>query len=117
MNKCLIIIIFSVILQSLASIIGKKTGLSLNDESFFSFKIIIGILVVLVLLSVQAIFWMYAIKRMPLSYAYPFNALSFILIMFIAVIIFNEQMNLFNIIGSAVIVFGLIILSKSAHYD
>jgi drug/metabolite transporter (DMT)-like permease len=117
MNKYLLIILLSIFFQSLASIFGKKTGLLLNEMTFLSFEVICGFLVVLILLSLQGYLWIKALKNLPLSYAYPFNALTFVIIMIIAVIVFHEQLNFFNILGSAIIIFGLGVLSRVNTYE
>jgi Membrane transporters of cations and cationic drugs len=60
-----------------------------------------------------SLFWMAAIGRMPLSKAYPFTALSFPLVAVISVFAFREGMDWHKIAGTALIIAGVIVLSRS----
>ncbi len=60
-----------------------------------------------------SLFWMAALSRMPLSKAYPFTALSFPLIALLAALIFHEQIDLNKMAGTALIVAGVLVLSRS----
>lgn len=60
-----------------------------------------------------SLFWMAALSRMPLSKAYPFTALSFPLIALFAVWIFHESFDLNKLAGTALIVAGVLVLSRS----
>lgn len=60
-----------------------------------------------------SLFWMAAIGRMPLSKAYPFTALSFPLVAIISVFAFREAMDWHKIAGTALIISGVIVLSRS----
>lgn len=55
--------------------------------------------------------WMMAIKRLPLSTAYPFTALSFILVLAFSAIVFGEPVNAWKVTGTVMVVIGVIILS------
>ncbi|TNJ33848.1 EamA family transporter [Arenimonas terrae] len=57
--------------------------------------------------------WMAAIGKMPLSKAYPFMALSFPTVGVLAVWLFNEQFNTPKIIGTALILAGVVVLSRA----
>ena len=60
-----------------------------------------------------SLFWMAAISRMPLSKAYPFTALSFPLIAVLAAWLFRESFDLHKLAGTALIIAGVIVLSRS----
>ena len=60
-----------------------------------------------------SLFWMAAIGRMPLSKAYPFTALSFPLVAVISAWAFREGMDWHKIAGTALIIGGVIVLSRS----
>ena len=57
--------------------------------------------------------WMAAISRLPLSKAYPFTALSFPLIAVLAAWLFRESLDLYKLVGTALIIVGVIVLSRS----
>ncbi len=57
--------------------------------------------------------WMMAISRMPISKAYPFMAINFPLVAVAAVLFFKEQMDFARIAGTALIMIGVLVLSRS----
>ncbi|HHA2449879.1 EamA family transporter [Stenotrophomonas maltophilia] len=58
--------------------------------------------------------WMAAISRLPLSRAYPFMAINFFLIALMAAWLFREQLDAYKIAGTAIIMMGVFVLSRSA---
>ncbi|GHD71436.1 putative 4-amino-4-deoxy-L-arabinose-phosphoundecaprenol flippase subunit ArnE [Luteimonas padinae] len=56
--------------------------------------------------------WMLAMSRLELSRAYPFMALNFILVGFLAVPFFGEAMTRPKIIGLLFVIIGLVISSR-----
>lgn len=56
--------------------------------------------------------WMAAMTKFPLSYAYPFMSLAFVLVMFLSAVFFQEAITLPKALGLAFIVLGIIIGSK-----
>ena len=60
-----------------------------------------------------SLFWMAAIGRMPLSKAYPFTALSFPLVGIMSAWVFREGIDWPKIAGTALIIAGVIVLSRS----
>jgi len=61
---------------------------------------------------IAAIFWMAAMSKFDISYAYPFTSLSFVLVLILAALFFGEPLNLHKIIGIVLIVLGLIVSSS-----
>lgn len=57
--------------------------------------------------------WMAALKYFDLSKAYPFMALSYVCVLVISIWLFNESFSYAKVIGSLVIVVGVVILSKA----
>lgn len=58
--------------------------------------------------------WMAALKEFELSKAYPFMSLSFVGVLIISYWFFKETVSAQKIIGSLLIIAGVIIISKSA---
>lgn len=56
--------------------------------------------------------WMAAMTRMPLSHAYPFMSLAFVLVMFLSAFIFNEPLTWPKAIGMVCIVVGIVVGSQ-----
>lgn len=57
--------------------------------------------------------WMMAINKMPISRAYPYMSINFLLVAILAVLIFKEKMDMYKIMGTIVIMSGVAILSFS----
>lgn len=59
---------------------------------------------------VASLFWMAAMTKFNISYAYPFMSLSFVLVFALSVLLFGEPITGKNIIGISFIVLGIIIM-------
>lgn len=58
---------------------------------------------------VAATSWLYALKRVPLNYALPFMALTYILVPFMSKIFLSENIPYNRWIGAFIIIFGVAI--------
>jgi multidrug transporter EmrE-like cation transporter len=56
--------------------------------------------------------WIAAMTKFPLSYAYPFMSLAFVLVTFLSAVFFKESITIPKSIGLGFIVLGIIIGSK-----
>jgi len=56
--------------------------------------------------------WMTAMTKFELSYAYPFVSLSFVLVLLMSNVFFNEPLTPYKIIGVIMIVAGVIVGSQ-----
>lgn len=54
--------------------------------------------------------WMAAMTQLELSFAYPFMSLAFVIVMFLSVLLFGEALTANKVIGTFVIIFGLIVI-------
>ena len=61
---------------------------------------------------IAALFWMAAISKFDLSYAYPFMSASFVLVFIYSAIFFQEPITPFKVIGLLLIVIGIFISSR-----
>lgn len=57
--------------------------------------------------------WMLAISRLPISRAYPYMAINFFLVALLASWFFHEQLDGYKIAGTAIIMLGVVVLSRS----
>ena len=57
-----------------------------------------------------ALFWIAALSKFELSYAYPFMSLSFVFVVALSILIFGESINVFKLLGVAGICAGLVFL-------
>ncbi|OGA76803.1 EamA family transporter [Hydrogenophaga sp.] len=56
--------------------------------------------------------WMLAMSRFNVSYAYPWTALNFVLIMAFGVLFFNETFSLRLAFGTFLVISGIVVLAK-----
>lgn len=56
--------------------------------------------------------WMAALTEFELSYAYPFMSLSFLLVLVLSAILFQEPLTVSKVVGVGLIVAGIIIGSR-----
>jgi drug/metabolite transporter (DMT)-like permease len=64
-------------------------------------------------MGLYALLWQQVIARMPLSTAYMFKGTSLIFILLISALLFGESITTNNIIGSAIIIAGIVLYAKS----
>jgi drug/metabolite transporter (DMT)-like permease len=63
--------------------------------------------------AISILFWLYALSKVDLSYAFPFLALSYVLILVVSWLFLGEQVTLLRIAGVLVICLGVFLVSKS----
>lgn len=57
--------------------------------------------------------WMLAMSRFEISYAYPWIGLNFVLMLVFGVLIFDESFNLAKVLGTLLVVAGLIVITQN----
>jgi multidrug transporter EmrE-like cation transporter len=60
-----------------------------------------------------AMCWMAAMTKFPLSFAYPFMALNFVIVVLVSRFAFNESISYARALGVALIVLGTFFVSRS----
>jgi drug/metabolite transporter (DMT)-like permease len=68
------------------------------------------VLIGLLVFAISAIAWLATLSRVPLSVAYPFNALGYLGILTASILILHERANVLTWAGSLLVVSGLIIV-------
>jgi drug/metabolite transporter (DMT)-like permease len=59
------------------------------------------------------VFWLAALSRVDLSYAYPFASLSYIVMLLAAWLLFEEQITPLRLLGTLVVGIGVLLISRS----
>ena len=62
---------------------------------------------------ISSLFYLVAISRLPLSYAYPMVALSYVLVTFLAWRLLHEEVPMIRVAGLALIMLGVIVMALS----
>ncbi len=85
------------------------------DKVLFLLRLLLDPLILSGFLSafVASLFWMAAMTKFNISFAYPFMSLSFVLVFLFSVFMFGEPMTSQKVIGLLLIVFGIIVTSQS----
>ncbi len=61
---------------------------------------------------VASLFWMAAMTKFELSFAYPFMSLSFVLVFFLSIFLFGEVFTIGKLVGLVLIMVGLFVFVK-----
>jgi|SRR5690554_3022051 len=61
---------------------------------------------------IASMFWMAAMTKFEISFAYPFMSLSFVLVLILSILIFGETFTWGKVIGLLLIVAGIIVTVK-----
>jgi multidrug transporter EmrE-like cation transporter len=109
--KILLLLSVSLVIQSLSSVFIKYAGKfeTLSKEFIFFYVLAIGCL------GVFAIMWQLLLELIPLTTAYLRKGILYILILIWSVILFKEQVTIYNIIGSLIIIAGISLHGMDEH--
>jgi drug/metabolite transporter (DMT)-like permease len=118
-----LVILLSILCSSVAQIFLKK-GMNICDCDFsfaannllplISGLVLNPFVVGGVLLHVLALLtWLYVLKHVDVSYAYPFISVGFVIVLGLGYLLFDEQINIYRISGVGAIMLGIFLISKS----
>jgi len=122
MNLAVIYILISVLAGALGQILLKKgmgsmgpLTLSLDQVGGIIWRIATNPYVVIGLLIYVCgtLFWLVALSRVDLSFAYPFASLSYVVMLAASYFLFHEDINSMRLLGTGVICLGVILISRS----
>lgn len=82
---------------------------SYEETMSISFIIYYGLAICV--LGVYAVLWQLVLKRIPLSIAFMCKSITLIIILMIARVLFGESITISNILGSGIILSGIILLA------
>lgn len=102
------------LLLCLAVAIYSLSGLFSKAASFYDFlspKYTLSLVAVVGVLGIYAVLWQIALKRVPLSQAYPFRSLGVVYGLAIAYFAFHEDVTWQNLIGAIIVLSGLLIIT------
>ncbi len=103
MSKCGLILI-PIVLITLGQTLAKYGALKIADgNSVLNIYIILGY----ACLILRGLVWIFILKKIKLSLAYPFISLSYVFVLVISYYLFGEVVRINNIIGTLFIIGGL----------
>ena len=104
------ILILTISINLLSIIAGKYIGINLS----FSKILIFWLSVLIITYSLKFTFWFVLHRRFQLSFIYPILSLNYFFSLFLGRVLFQEAITVRKIVGSAVIVFGVFIITMSS---
>jgi drug/metabolite transporter (DMT)-like permease len=111
----IVCISLSVFFQSSATVFGKMAGnFSLGKNPVF---LVINpwYLASIIVLGLQAICWIFVLRRFALSFAYPFMSLIFPLNLIWARLFFKEAIGWNHLCGTVLILVGVVVISREVQ--
>jgi multidrug transporter EmrE-like cation transporter len=66
-------------------------------------------------LGVQALVWPLVLQRVPLGFAYGFNALSYVNTLLLSRFVFREHVSLANLLGAGLIMVGVMVWARGVE--
>lgn len=104
--KPYIILHLILLLNSVGGIFSKNAA----AQPFMSFEFCLYYGLLIVILGVYAILWQQVLKLLPLNVAYANKAVIIIWGLLWGALFFNETISVNNIIGAAIVLFGVILM-------
>lgn len=86
---------------------------SASTQEFMSMRFILSVGMMVMMLGIYAVAWQQILKKTELSTAYMFKGSALVFVLMFSAIIFGEEITLCNIIGSALIITGIVVYAKS----
>lgn len=84
-----------------------------SRQDILSWSYLVWIAGAICVMGVYAVLWQQLIMRMSLSTAYMFKGTSLIFVLLISALLFGEAITINNVIGSAIIISGIVLFAKS----
>lgn len=109
------LLIVTPLMIAIGQVLFKMTSQRLADNEanpFYSIALNPLFLLALAIYGSATLLWIYVLKTVPLSYAYSFMALTFVMVPLFAALWLNEALTLKYAIGAVLIVAGLVIVQS-----
>jgi drug/metabolite transporter (DMT)-like permease len=67
------------------------------------------LIIAIVLYAVTIVLWIYVLKQLPLTVAYPITALSFIIVPMLSSFYLDEKVTIYTFIGGVLVILGVLL--------
>jgi uncharacterized membrane protein len=117
--NAIIIIIIGVIFAALGQVswkLGMNQAGPLTTFNFATLSTVLlnpYVLLGFVMYGLSTVFWLIALSKKDLSFVYPFISLTYILVLILSSLVLKEGIGANKLIGTSIIIIGLIIISRS----
>ena len=88
--------------------------LALNGDSLKQIASQIWVWTGLAIFAVSAVLWLFALSRANLSFAYPFAALGYVIIVVASILFLDEHVQPLTWVGVALIIGGILLIAQGA---
>ena len=88
--------------------------LALNGDSLKQIAAQVWVWAGLAIFAVSAVLWLFALSRANLSFAYPFAALGYVIIVIASILFLNEHVQPLTWVGVALIVGGILLIAQGS---
>jgi drug/metabolite transporter (DMT)-like permease len=122
MNTAILYILISVLGSAVGQLLLKKgmnimgpVTLSLNQlpSVIWQMATNLHVFIGLVIYLVGTVFWLAALSRVDLSFAYPFASFNYIVMLVASWMMFDEKITLSRLLGTVVIGIGVFLISRN----
>jgi len=103
----LFFLICAIVLKSAGNALGKMAGLQSAHQSVLTIVLNPFYIGMIVAYAVQAVCWVLTLRRIPLTRAYPFLSVSFLLDFCSAKLFFGETISALHWVGISIVVIGV----------
>ncbi len=107
-NRSFYILFIPVLLMAAGQICAKTGSLMITSEEGFPINIFLVMSYFFLIL--RGLIWVFILKYVELSAAYPFMSLNYVVILIISVLFFDESLTFSNMSGSVLITSGILLL-------
>jgi multidrug transporter EmrE-like cation transporter len=88
--------------------------LALSGDSLKQIAAQVWVWAGLAIFAVSAVLWLFALSRANLSFAYPFAALGYVIIVIASILFLNEHVQPITWVGMALIVGGILLIAQGS---
>jgi drug/metabolite transporter (DMT)-like permease len=114
MEQNRLIILLCVIAMTIGQVLFKKVAINYNkSEVLFDFDVLGVLLVAGVLYVISTGLWVWALRSVEISKAYPYFALGFVFVPLLGAWMFGEVLSLKYALGVVLIIAGVVMTSSS----
>ena len=111
-HKNILLLHFNIFIFSLTGIFSKCAANSVNENGVFSVTTVLFGCLMLLNCGIYAFFWQQTLKKFDVHIAYAHKAVYNVWSLLWAVMIFSEHITVGNIIGTALIIIGIVVMQN-----
>lgn len=86
-----------------------------SQQEFMSWNYMLGLIAAVGVMGLYAVLWQQVLKRIELSLAYMFKGTSIVFVMLLSYVLFGEQITWNNIVGTIIIISGIVLFAYSSE--